>query len=387
MARNTAEAWLREEQGSEVIKRIAQGSVAESALKSVPMSGTTKSEPRTAGMSVAVVAKGGTYSEDTGANDEVTLTARKFGSALRLAEEDIDDNVANLIDAKKEDWATSFSILFDNAVFATTDATNGTTVPFTSVLKALQTTNSDTGYTANDNVMSAGTAFGAVTLTDTGDIVTFATPHGLAVGDVVKFGTITTTTGIVSGTKYYVRTVPSTTTVTLSATLNGSTLALTTDGSAASAIVKSNAASYENISDLASLVEEGGYHDASRAMFIAHPSVKGKLRKLKDGEGAYIFTPNPRAGDPDTLFGYPLRWSNGLKTSATASGTPAGDAMIVFGNVDFGLVGKRSGPESVVIDGRSGLSALTDETILKVRARRGFVVAHEKAWAALTISA
>ena len=56
MARNTMEAWLRDEQGSDVIKRIEYNSVAESLFRSVPMSGATKTEPRMADMSVAVVA-------------------------------------------------------------------------------------------------------------------------------------------------------------------------------------------------------------------------------------------------------------------------------------------------------------------------------------------
>jgi hypothetical protein len=43
----------------------------------------------------------------------------------------------------------------------------------------------------------------------------------------------------------------------------------------------------------------------------------------------------------------------------------------------------RSGPESVVIDGRDGASALTDETLLKLRARRGFQLVFPQAAAVL----
>jgi HK97 family phage major capsid protein len=312
MARNTLEAWLPEDYDSTVIQRLAQTSVAETSLKSMPMSTETKSVPRSAGMGVEVVPKGGTYGEDESLNDDVVLTVRKFGKALRIAEEDIDDSIADILTAKKTDWATSFGILLDNAVFAVTAATNGGTVPFTSIYKALSTTNAATGYTANANKLATA---GALT--------------------------------------------------------------------------------YDDISDLASLVEVGGFHDSSRALFVAHPSVMGAIRKLQDGNGEYIFTANPRQGDPDTLFGYPIKFSNGLKTSATALSAPggaggvagvAGNALIAFGNTDFAYVGKRSGPESVVIDGRSGLSALSDETILKVRARRAAAIAHEKAWAILEIS-
>ena len=83
MARNTMEAWLRDEQGSDVIRRIEYYSVAESRFRSIPMNGATKTEPRMADMSVAVVAKGAAYGEDTAANDEVTLTA--IGQTLQPA--------------------------------------------------------------------------------------------------------------------------------------------------------------------------------------------------------------------------------------------------------------------------------------------------------------
>lgn len=313
MARNTMEAWLRDEQGSDVIQRIEYNSVAESIFRSVPMNGATKTEPRMADMSVAVVAKGSAYGEDTAANDEVLLTAIKFGTALRIAEEDIDDEIANIIEAKKLSWASNFGVLLDNAAIGTSAAANGTTVPFTSIYKAITTADAAVGYTANANYMSA---VAAVT--------------------------------------------------------------------------------YDNLSDLASKVEGSGY-GAPGNIYIAHPVFKGAIRKLKDDQGRPIFEPSPREGSPDTLFGYPIHWSQGAVVSATASSTQAatlvgagvkgtaGNPVIVFGNPDFALVGKRSGVESVVIDGRDGLSALTDETILKVRARRAFVLGNVKAFAALEV--
>ena len=75
--------------------------------------------------------------------------------------------------------------------------------------------------------------------TDAGDVVTVTLPsgvvsHDLQVGDRVMFGTITSTTGITANTTYYVKTVPSATTLTLSATPGGTTLALTTNGTSTS---------------------------------------------------------------------------------------------------------------------------------------------------------
>lgn len=314
MARNTMEVWLREEQDSQVIRRLNQTSAAETRFRSLPMSGNVKTEPRMIDMDVSVIAKGSAYGEDSGANDEVTLTARKFGRALRVAEEDIDDNIADVLTAKKEGWVTSFGIALDNATMGTNAAENGGTVPFTSIYQALKTTNAATGYTAGQHV-----------LTTAGALV------------------------------------------------------------------------YDDISDLAALVESTSYHNPSGAAFIAHPIVKGLVRKLKDANGNPIFTPSPRQGDPDSLFGYPVIWSMGAVVTATASSSQAavatggaagaaGNPLVIFANPDFLLLGKRSGPESVVIDGRDGVSALTDETILKVRARRAFVVAHERAVAVLEIT-
>ena len=313
MARDTMEAWLRDEQGSDVIKRIEYNSVAESLFRSVPMNGATKSEPRMADMSVAVVAKGAAYGEDTAANDEVLLTAIKFGTALRIAEEDIDDEIANIIEAKKLSWASSFGVLLDNATIGTSAAANGSTVPFTSIYRAVTTADAAVGYTANANYLSA----------------------------------------VAAGT-------------------------------------------YDSLSDLASKVEGSGY-GAPGNVYVAHPVFKGALRKIKDSQNRPIFEPSPREGSPDTLFGYPIHWSQGAVVSTAASATQAatlvgagvkgtaGNPLIAFGNPEFALLGKRSGVESVVIDGRDGLSALTDETILKVRARRAFVLGNVKAWAVLEI--
>lgn len=87
---------------------------------------------------------------------------------------------------------------------------------------------------AQEGIRWTKTINDGVTFTDTGDIVTIPL-HGASVGDIVKFGAITSTTGVTEGTEYFVKTVPSANTMTISATNGGATLALTTNGSAASA--------------------------------------------------------------------------------------------------------------------------------------------------------
>jgi hypothetical protein len=85
-------------------------------------------------------------------------------------------------------------------------------------------------YTANGERILLTNKTNAVTFTDVGDLVTL-TAHGLVVGDAVGFTVITTTTGIAVDTVYFVQSVASANTFTLSATRGGSLLTLTTNGS------------------------------------------------------------------------------------------------------------------------------------------------------------
>ena len=304
MARNTMEAWIPEEYDSQVVQRVNQMSAAEALFRKVPMGTATKSVPRSAGMGVAVVPKGSAYSEDQSANDSVILSAYKFGSADRLAEEDIDDSLADVVATKQKDWATSYAKALDNACLGVTAAQNGTTVPFTSVYKALRTTDAATGYTADDNyVATAGT--GA-------------------------------------------------------------------------------AATYAQLSQVVGAIETGDYFDEANLAVIAHPSFKSSFRGILDSQNRPIFIQG-LAGTPDSLFGYPVKWSLGAKTSAVNTSAPTGNPLLFVVNTQLMLLGVRSGPESVFIDGRSGLAALTDESILKMRARRAFAVGHPGAAAVLEV--
>lgn len=302
MARNTFEAWIPEEDSSEVIQRVNQMSAVEALASPEPMSSNSKSIPRSAGVGVGLVDKGGAYSEDTSANDDITLTAKKIGKAIRIAEEDIDDSLANIIATKQKDWATSYAKYLDNATLAVSAAV-GTGVPFNSVYYTLTQTDAGLGYTANDNVTTA--ASGGVT--------------------------------------------------------------------------------YDDLSAVLEDVEGGDYFDLSRMVVIAHPSYRGVLRRIKDNDEQPIFVRGQQgdAGSPDTLFELPIRWSLGCRVSATATDAPTGKPVLVVANQDYLRLGRRSGPESIFIDGRDGLSALTDESILKMRARRGFALGHPKAAAVL----
>jgi HK97 family phage major capsid protein len=288
------EAWIPEEwETSKVVQTMQQMSAVEDLSSPIPMGSDTKHVPRTAGMGVDVVDKGGAYGEDTSLNDEVLLTVKKIGKAARIAEEDIDDSVADVISAKMVGWAKSYAKFMDNACLAVT-AAPGTGVPFASLYYLLATTDNNIGYTGNSNITVAATA-GAPTYAE------FST----AIGNV----------------------------------------------------------------------EAGDYFDPGSMVAIAHPAFRKSLRGVLDTQNRPIFLEG-LSGTPDTIFGVRVRWSLGARTSPTATATPTGRPIAAFVNPELMLLGRRSGPESVFIDGRDGLSALTDESILKMRARRAWAYGH-----------
>lgn len=310
MARQTYEAWLPEEQGSDMLQTINRTSVVEAVARRVPMTTPTRTFPRSGEADIDIIPKGSAYGEDVSDTSEVVLTAKKFGRAARIAEEDIDDTIIDVIADKKRQFGNAYAKKIDNACLGV-NAAVGTNVPFVSVYKAVRTDDTDVDYVADTNHTFVNAALG-----------------------------------------------------------------------------------YDDFADLVGGAEEGDLFDASGAVIIAHTSFRNIWRKLKNSNGDPIFSAGDMTqGQPDRLFGYPVRWSVGavVTTTATAqlpavtasdtgaAGT-AGNRLMVIGQPEMLLLGVRSGPESVVIDGRDGLSALTDETILKMRARRAFAVGYPQAF-------
>jgi HK97 family phage major capsid protein len=124
------------------------------------------------------------------------------------------------------------------------------------------------------------------------------------------------------------------------------------------------------------LVEAFGELETNRKgglVAIAHPSFKMTLRSLKDSDGNFVVDPDNRlgAGVP-TIFGHELRFSYGAKTNATYTDQPSGNPLLVVANKQGLILGVRSGPESQVSDEAQWE---TDHIELKMRARRGFVLA------------
>ncbi len=293
--------WIPEEHSGNVIQRVRRSSAAEMFFRRETMTSKTKSVPRDAGIDSEIVEKSGTYAEDDSTNDDVVLTARKFGKAVRIAEEDEGDALPDTLNSKREGWAGAYARHLDNACLAVTAASNGTTIPFTSLYRALRNENGNGGYGSGDNLTQTGT--GGVT--------------------------------------------------------------------------------YDNLNTAFGLYEDGDYFDEARTVVIASPAFKQKLRGVKDDNNDPIFVQGQQgdAGTPDTIFGYRVAWSQGAKTSATAVHNPSGNPLMVIGNRDYAILGIRSGPESMIAGPEAAF--LTDETLLKMRSRRGFAVGEHGAWSIL----
>ncbi|MBB6630675.1 phage major capsid protein [Clostridium algidicarnis] len=75
------------------------------------------------------------------------------------------------------------------------------------------------------------------------------------------------------------------------------------------------------------------------ATFIINDQTLAILRKLKDGNGAYIWQPSYQVGEPDSLLGYPVY------TSAYVPTVAAGKPVIAFGDFSYYNIGDR-GPRS-----------------------------------------
>lgn len=146
--------WIPIEYDSNVIQRVRTDSAIERYGRKVVMRSKTKSIPRSAGITVTT---GSTYSDDASANDEVTLTARRFIARVQIDEDDLEDAsvTVDVIETKGEDWAISYADTFDNACLGVSGGADGTAnYPFASVYYHLRNNDTDVSYTADTNYLS-----------------------------------------------------------------------------------------------------------------------------------------------------------------------------------------------------------------------------------------
>lgn len=74
-----------------------------------------------------------------------------------------------------------------------------------------------------------------------------------------------------------------------------------------------------------------------KASFLLHDATIKALRKLKDGNGQYLWQPGLQAGQPDTLLGYRMHTSSNMETIA------AGKKVLAFGDYSYYWISDRQG--------------------------------------------
>jgi HK97 family phage major capsid protein len=146
---------------------------------------------------------------------------------------------------------------------------------------------------------------------------------------------------------------------------------------AANLIPTAGALSYDDLNTALGLVEESAKFDAANTVWMAHPKMLKEIRGMVKGNNDLVL-PDPLAGTPGSLFGYPLVVSYGAARSAAATDTPTGNALLICGNRNMLINGVRGGVESVV---SRDAEFAKDGVLLKTRIRRGFKVADASAFA------
>ena len=153
--------------------------------------------------------------------------------------------------------------------------------------------------------------------------------------------------------------------------------AISPGAAGANLITATTALTYANLNNALGIVEDSSKFDSANTVWMAHPKMLKEIRGMVKGNSDLVL-PDPLAGTPGSLFGYPLVISYGAATSAAASASPAGNPLLIVGNRQMLINGVRGGVESVV---SRDAEFARDGVVLKTRVRRGFAVADADAFA------
>ncbi len=153
--------------------------------------------------------------------------------------------------------------------------------------------------------------------------------------------------------------------------------ALTDLNSASNIITTGGDLSYGDLNSALGIVEDSSKFDAANTVWMAHPKMLAHIRGMVKGNNDLVL-PDPLAGTPGSLFGYPLVLSYGAAKASAATDAPSGNPFIVVGNRQMLINGVRGGVESVV---SRDAEFTKDGVLLKTRIRRGFAIADADAFA------
>lgn len=142
-------------------------------------------------------------------------------------------------------------------------------------------------------------------------------------------------------------------------------------------ITTGGALSYDDLNNALGIVEDSSKFDSANTVWMAHPKMLKEIRGMVKGNNDLVL-PDPLAGTPGSLFGYPLVVSYGAAVSTAATDAPTGNPLLICGNRQMLINGVRGGVESVV---SRDAEFTKDGVLLKTRVRRAFAVADADAFA------
>jgi len=159
----------------------------------------------------------------------------------------------------------------------------------------------------------------------------------------------------------------------------------------ANLIQTAGAPEYADFNTALELMESSDWFSGGDLVVIAHPSWKATLRGLLDGNDRPIWRDGMTGGDPGTIWEYPIVWSTGAKTNATASQAPTGNPLMIFAHRQYMVKGMASvspgvaptNPGFTIQRAKDGVGFTTDEALMKATLRRGFVVTVPNAFVVL----
>lgn len=79
--------------------------------------------------------------------------------------------------------------------------------------------------------------------------------------------------------------------------------------------------------------------------WMVHDTIAAYLRKLKDGQGRYLWEPSLQAGQPDRFRGYPVNVNNDMDSALTT-----GKKLLGFGNIRVAFVVRNAGSQRFIRD-------------------------------------
>lgn len=87
------------------------------------------------------------------------------------------------------------------------------------------------------------------------------------------------------------------------------------------------------------------YRNLPGAGFMMHDTIIAFIRKMKDGQGRYLWEPSVQAGLPDRVYGYPLEANNDMDSALTT-----GKKLVGFGHIETAFVVRMAGATRFIRD-------------------------------------